>query len=66
LIGILALEWGKLSNDSFESAFIIWESILKNISPYFLGSIVTHQHIEITKKNIDDIERFYGHLRILI
>jgi hypothetical protein len=65
LIGILTLEWEHRSNKSFESAFVIWESILKKIPPYFPGSTVMSKHIESTKKNIDDIERFYGYLRIL-
>jgi len=65
LIGVLTIEWKHRSNKSFESAFIIWESIVKNIPPYFLGGTITNRHIEYIKKNIDDIERFYGHLRIL-
>ncbi|RIA83404.1 peptidase family C50-domain-containing protein [Glomus cerebriforme] len=66
LIGILTLEWKHRSNESFESAFVIWENILKNIPPYFFGSTVMHKHIESTKKNIDDIERFYGQLQLLV
>ncbi|GBB95150.1 hypothetical protein RclHR1_02490005 [Rhizophagus clarus] len=66
LIGILTLEWENCFNESFESALVIWESILKEIPPYFLGSAVTSKHIESTKKNIDDIERFYGYLLLLV
>ncbi|GBC35024.1 uncharacterized protein OCT59_023160 [Rhizophagus irregularis] len=66
LIGILTLEWEHRSNKSFESAFVIWESILKKIPPYFPGSTVMSKHIESTKKNIDDIERFYGYLLLLV
>ncbi|CAI2170099.1 16975_t:CDS:10 [Funneliformis geosporum] len=66
LTGILTLESENLSKDSFESAFIIWEGILKNIPPYKNGCIIKHQYIEIAKEKIDEIERLYGHLQLLV
>ncbi|CAG8506100.1 10891_t:CDS:10 [Funneliformis mosseae] len=66
LTGILTLDSENLSNDSFESAFIIWDGILKNIPPYKLGCTIKHKHIEIAKEKIDEIERLYGHLQLLV
>ncbi|CAG8726210.1 31231_t:CDS:10, partial [Gigaspora margarita] len=62
-IGILMLESGKQAIDSFKRALIIWKSILANIPLCFNGADVSQYDIENTKKNIDDVERLYGHLQ---
>ncbi|CAG8764146.1 22018_t:CDS:2, partial [Gigaspora rosea] len=64
-IGILMLESGKQAIDSFKRALIIWRSILANIPLCFNGADVSQYDIENTKKNIDDVERFYRHLQML-
>ncbi|CAG8478140.1 16724_t:CDS:10, partial [Racocetra fulgida] len=63
-IGILTLESGKQAISAFKRALIIWRSILANIPLCFDGNTASQHDIEKTKKNIDDVERFYGHLRL--
>ncbi|CAG8631184.1 23020_t:CDS:10, partial [Cetraspora pellucida] len=64
-IGILILESGKQATDVFKRALIIWRSILANIPLCFNENTASQYDIEKTKKSIDDVERFYGHLQML-
>ncbi|CAG8500014.1 24159_t:CDS:10, partial [Racocetra persica] len=64
-IGVLTLESRKQAIGAFKRALIIWRSILANIPLCFDGNTASQHDIERTKKNIDDVERFYGHLQML-
>ncbi|CAG8512638.1 2627_t:CDS:10, partial [Scutellospora calospora] len=64
-IGILTFESGKKAIDAFKRALTIWRSILANIPLCFNGNTASQLDIENAKKNIDDVERFYGHLQML-
>ncbi|CAG8432827.1 11507_t:CDS:10 [Diversispora eburnea] len=78
-MGIFGLESGNLTFDPFNCALNLWKRILIDIPMCFDTEVISvssskhdrhnqhHQYdqLENVRKNIDDVERFYGHLEML-
>ncbi|RHZ83649.1 hypothetical protein Glove_89g107 [Diversispora epigaea] len=72
-MGIFGLESGNLTFDPFNCALNLWKRILIDIPLCFDTKVISvsssqlnqYDQLEDAKRNIDDVERFYGHLEML-
>ncbi|CAG8605729.1 11386_t:CDS:10, partial [Acaulospora morrowiae] len=64
-MGILTFESESCTSESFKRALSMWKGILVGVPSHLGDKFASQSHIENAQKNIDDVERFYGHLQML-